>query len=106
MLAGHAMPDDKHDPVSDVIRGLGLLLRAAKTTVEKVPTKGLEDAVLETAREVGRAIENVADTLEREVFRRPRGDAPRTRVDTEGEDGERRDPKPPGDPPKPPPDAA
>ena len=68
------MSDEKPDPLSDVIRGLGLLLRAAKTTVERVPTKGLEDAVLETAREVGRALENVAGTVEREVFGRQRGE--------------------------------
>jgi hypothetical protein len=67
------MSDPKPDPLSDVIRGLGLLLRAAKTTVERVPTKGLEDAVIQTAREVGRAIENVAETVEREVLGRQRG---------------------------------
>ena len=67
------MSDPKPDPLSDMIRGLGLLLRAAKTTVERVPTKGLEDAVIQTAREVGRAIENVAETVEREVLGRQRG---------------------------------
>lgn len=64
------MSDEKPDPLSDVIRGLGLLLRAAKTTVERVPTKGLEETVLETAREVGRALENVAGAVEREVLGR------------------------------------
>ncbi len=58
------------NPLSDVIKGLGLILRAAKTTVERMPKKGLEDAVLETAREVGRAIENVAGVVEREVLGR------------------------------------
>jgi hypothetical protein len=67
------MSDPKPDPLSDVIRGLGLILRAAKTTVERVPTKGLEDAVIQTAREVGRAIENVAEKVEREVMGRQRG---------------------------------
>ena len=62
------MSDDKPDPLSDVIKGLGLIFRAAKTTVERMPKKGLEDAVLETAREVGRAIENVAGAIEREVL--------------------------------------
>ena len=70
------MSDPKPDPLSDVIRGLGLILRAAKTTVERVPTKGLEDAVIQTAREVGRALENVAETVEREVLGRQRGGTP------------------------------
>jgi hypothetical protein len=63
-----AMGDDKPDPLTDVFKGLSLLLRAARTTVERMPKKGLEDAVVETAREVGRAIENVANVVEREVF--------------------------------------
>jgi hypothetical protein len=60
--------DEKPDPLSDVFKGLSLILRAARTTVERMPKKGLEDAVVETAREVGRAIENVASVVEREVF--------------------------------------
>jgi hypothetical protein len=62
------MPDDKPNAFEDLRKGLGLLFRAAKTTVEKLPTKDLEDAVVTSAREVGRAIENVGKTLEREVF--------------------------------------
>jgi hypothetical protein len=62
------MPDDKPNAFEDVRKGLGLLFRAAKTTVEKLPTKDLEDVVVTSAREVGRAIENVGKTLEREVF--------------------------------------
>ena len=60
--------DDKHSPLEDVRKGLGLLLRAAKSTVESIPTKDLEDAVVTGAREVGRALENVGKTIEREVF--------------------------------------
>jgi hypothetical protein len=67
------MSDDRPNPLTDVIKGLGLLLRAAKTTVERLPTKDLEEVVLTSAREVGRAIENVATTVEREVFRRKDG---------------------------------
>ncbi len=75
------MSDEKPDPLSDVIKGLGLILRAARTTVERLPKKGLEEAVLETAREVGRAIENVAGAVEREVLGRkgPAGDEERSR---------------------------
>lgn len=63
-----AMPDDKPNALEDVRKGLGLLFRAAKTTVEKLPTKDLEEVVVTSAREVGRAIESVGKTLEREVF--------------------------------------
>jgi len=62
------MSDEKPNPFSDVRRGLGLLFRAAKTTVEKLPRKDLEEVVVTSAREVGRALENVGRTLEREVF--------------------------------------
>jgi hypothetical protein len=119
------MSDEKPDPLSDVIRGLGLILRAAKTTVERVPTKGLEEVVLDTAREVGRAIENVATVVEREVRGRrdrDRDSSPESRGrrpdeghdgrDDEGNDGgdEPRSsdtPRPPrsDEPPKPPPAA-
>jgi hypothetical protein len=67
-----AMPDDdkdKHDPIEDVRKGLGLLFRAAKGAVEKIPTKDLEQVVVTSAREVGRALENVAKSVEREVIR-------------------------------------
>ncbi|HEY3819922.1 MAG TPA: hypothetical protein VGL81_22310 [Polyangiaceae bacterium] len=62
------MPDDKPNAFEDVRKGLGLLFRAAKTTVEKLPTKDLEEVVVTSAREVGRALENVGKTIEREVF--------------------------------------
>jgi hypothetical protein len=82
-----AMSDDKPNPFDDVRKGLGLLFRAAKTTVEKLPTKDLEAVVVTSAREVGRAIENVGKTLEREVFGKrsePRG---RDRGDREPSSG-------------------
>jgi len=60
--------DDKPDPIEDVRKGIGLFLRAAKTTLEKLPTKDFEEAVVTGAREVGRAIENVSKTIEKEVF--------------------------------------
>ncbi|HXX70085.1 MAG TPA: hypothetical protein VEK07_23090 [Polyangiaceae bacterium] len=71
------MSDDKTpDPLSDVAKGLGLLFRAARTAARKIPTKDLEEVVLTSAREVGRAIENVAATIEREVSAKVRGDRP------------------------------
>jgi hypothetical protein len=62
------MSDEKPNPLDDVRKGLGLLFRAAKTAAEKLPTKDLEEVVVTSAREVGRALENVGRTLEREVF--------------------------------------
>jgi len=62
------MSDDKPDPIEDVRKGLGLLFRAARSTIEKLPTKDLEQVMTTGAREVGRAIENVTKTIEREVF--------------------------------------
>ena len=75
------MSDEKPDPIEDVRKGLGLLFRAAKTAVDKLPTKDIEEVVVTSAREVGRAIENVGKTIEREVLGHK--DEPRSRVSTE-----------------------
>lgn len=61
------MSDDRPNPLTDVRKGLGLLFRAARTAVSRLPKGDLEEAVVTSAREVGRAIENVATTIEREV---------------------------------------
>jgi hypothetical protein len=63
------MSDDDPNPFVDVAKGLGLLFRAARTAAKKLPSKELEEVVLTSAKEVGRALENVAATIEREVFR-------------------------------------
>jgi hypothetical protein len=67
------MSDDPKDPQStpgqDVRKAFGLLYRAAKTAVDQLPTRKVEEAVTMGAKEVGRAIENVASTLEKEIFR-------------------------------------
>jgi hypothetical protein len=96
--------DNKPNPLEDVRKGLGLLFRAAKTTVEKLPTKDLEEVVVTSAREVGRALENVGKTIEREVLRKK--DEPKTRVSTEDEAKTEEDKKDASDETKPPPDAA
>jgi len=84
------MPDDKPNAFEDVRKGLGLLFRAAKTTVEKLPTKDLEEVVVTSAREVGRALENVGKTIEREVFGKSDGK----------KDGDAAPPAASSDPPK------
>jgi hypothetical protein len=80
--------DDKPDPIEDVRKGLGLLFRAAKTAAQKLPTKNLEEVVVSGAKEVGRAVENVANTIEKQVFGRdaaPSADA--KAGDGTGQDG-------------------
>ncbi|MDP8999577.1 MAG: hypothetical protein M3O46_05640 [Myxococcota bacterium] len=67
------MNDDKPTPLQDVRKGLGLLFRAARSAVERLPKGGVEEVVVTSAREVGRAIENVASAIEREVFGRKGG---------------------------------
>jgi hypothetical protein len=60
------------DPIEDVRKGLGLLFRAAKRAFESLPTGKVEDVVISGAREVGRAIENVTQTLDKQFFNRDR----------------------------------
>ncbi len=62
------MSEEGPNPLRDVAKGLGLLFRAARTAAKKWPTKELEEVVVTSAREVGRAFENVATTIEREVM--------------------------------------
>ena len=96
--------DPKPSALLDLTKGLGLLFRAAKTTLQKLPTGELEEAVVTSAKEVGRAIENVTQTVshtvEKQIFRR-RSDAPRTPVEPSAE-GAKSSPAPsPGPPDKP-----
>ena len=60
--------EKKPDAIEDVRKGLGLLFRAAKTAVNDIPTGKLETAVVSGVKEVGKAIENVAQVVEKEVF--------------------------------------
>jgi len=100
---------EKPDPIEDVRKGLGLLFRAAKTAIDQLPTRGVEDAVLTGAREVGRAIENVTSTLDKQFFKR---DAGSTKASPPASGGGTSDASPPkahgeaagGDPEKPPED--
>ena len=65
---GATMSDEKSNPLKDVREGVGLLFRAAKWAVNKLPTDSVEEVVRTSAREVGRAVRNVAATIEREVM--------------------------------------
>lgn len=101
------MSDEKPNPLEDVRKGLGLLFRAAKTAAQKLPTTKVEEVVATGAREVTRAIENVATTIEREVFgQRPRPSSGDAKGDSDG-GADKADDAPPDqvrvsqDPPKP-----
>jgi hypothetical protein len=60
--------EEEPKPFDDVRKGLGLLFRAARTAVKSLPTDPIEKVVVDGAREVGRAVENVANTIEKELF--------------------------------------
>lgn len=82
------MSDDhseKPDPIEDVRKGLGLLFRAAKSTLEQLPTRSLEEAVVSGAREVGRAIENVTGAIDKQLFKRDSAGAPETPAESPAE---------------------
>jgi hypothetical protein len=84
---------EKPDPIEDVRKGLGLLFRAAKSAIDQIPTRHVEDAVVSGAREVGRAIENVTSSLDKQFFKRdasfkkapPASDAPPRAEDPKAE---------------------
>jgi hypothetical protein len=59
------MSDEKPKPVDDLKQGLGLLFRAAKGAVDRLPTDKIEDAVKDGAKEVGKAFETVANELDK-----------------------------------------
>ena len=110
-MLSFVMGEDRPNPLSDVRKGLGLLFRAARTAVGSLETADLEEVVVTSAREVGRAIESVGKAIEREVFGKKEEPPPEGGRDDKGAAN---DPKKPPDrdpePPKPgdstPPNAA
>lgn len=58
----------KPDPLEDLQKGFGLLFRAAKTAVEQLPSGRVEDVIKIGVKEVGRALENVTETIAENVF--------------------------------------
>ncbi len=89
------MADDKKpDPVEDLKKGLGLLFRAAKTAVDELPTGKFEEAVKSGAREVGRAIENVTNTIDKELFHKKSAPPPAAPAEAKPEEPKPEEPKP------------
>jgi hypothetical protein len=95
------MSDDRPSPLRDARKGLGLLFRAARTAVGRLPTTDLEEVVLTSAREVGRAIENVAVTIEREMLGKKKPRAEASHSATGGDEGKSKDAEPSGEQSKP-----
>jgi hypothetical protein len=95
-------PEPPPDPIEDVRKGLGLLFRAAKSAIESLPTGKVEDAVITGAREVGRAIENVTQTLDKQFFKRDRpADGAKPDEGAEATKTEDKKSEPPSPPPPP-----
>jgi hypothetical protein len=80
---------EKPDPIEDVRKGLGLLFRAARSTLDQLPKRQFEEAVLSGAREVGRAIESVTGAIDKQIFKRdatpPKAQGPAQEPSTEKE---------------------
>jgi hypothetical protein len=60
---------DKHDPIEAVRNGLGLFFRVAKTTIDRIPKRQFEEAVLSGAHRVGRTIERVTEAIDKRVYK-------------------------------------
>jgi hypothetical protein len=71
------MSDEKKtDPVDDLKQGLGLLFRAAKGAVEKIPTDKVEDVAKDAAKEVARAFETIGHEVEKVIAPNKKSSAP------------------------------
>jgi hypothetical protein len=61
-------PEQHPDPVEDLRAGLGLLFRAARGAVDKIPTHKIEELVKEGTQKVGKAFHKLpADKVEEVV---------------------------------------
>jgi hypothetical protein len=58
---------DPPDPIEAARKGIGLLISAARMTLDRLPTSKVEEAVLAGAREVGRVFETVTDKIDEEL---------------------------------------
>ena len=64
---GGMTDEKKPDPLEDLQKGIGLLFRAARSAVDQLPTKGVEEVVKTGVREVGRALGNVTERIAENV---------------------------------------
>ncbi len=61
------MAKGEKDPVEELKKGVDFLFKAAKHAVEDLPTEPIESLVKTSVKEVGRAMNNVKDTVLHEV---------------------------------------
>ncbi|MBX3186592.1 MAG: hypothetical protein KF819_06240 [Labilithrix sp.] len=85
------MSDEKSKPVDDLKQGLGLLFKAAKGAVEKLPTDKIEDVVKDGAKEVGKAFESVANEIDK-VFNKATGAPPPPEASAKPDEEEKKEP--------------
>jgi hypothetical protein len=71
--------DEKAKPVDDLKQGLGLLFRAAKGAVERLPTSKIEGVVKDGAKEVGKAFDSVASEIDKVIAKATGSSAPAAR---------------------------
>jgi hypothetical protein len=65
------MSDEKPKPADDLKNGLNLLFRAAKGAIDKIPTDKIEGALKDGAKEVGKALETVANEVDKVFHKSP-----------------------------------
>lgn len=96
------MSDDKPkaEPLDDLKQGLGLLFRAAKGAVEKIPTEKVEDVAKDAAKEMARAFETIGHEVERVISPNKKSSKPpppeaKTDAGAGASTGEEKPPEPP-----------
>lgn len=57
--------EQKPKPLDDLKEGLGLIFRAAKSAVEKLPTDKVEDVAKDAAKHVGSAFESIGNEVDK-----------------------------------------
>lgn len=65
------MSDEKPKPLEDLKQGLGLIFRAAKGAVEKLPTEKVEVVAKDAAKEIHRAFETVGNEIDKAFGHKP-----------------------------------
>jgi hypothetical protein len=57
--------DPKSKPLDDLKEGLGLIFRAAKGAVERLPTDKVEDVAKDAVKQVGSAFETIGSEVDK-----------------------------------------
>ena len=92
------MSDEPKKPLEDLKEGLGLLFRAAKGAIEKVPTQKAEDVAKDAVKEVSRAFETIGGEIDK-VWNKATGSQAPTAPPPEAKKEEPAAPETPPEPP-------